>query len=197
MLSSIHPLGERARNNRYWVTVAAYAIGSVAGGVVLGLAAGGLGALLHTGGPPSLLAGGLLALLAAALETGRVQVPLPGPRRQVDERWLDEYRGWVYGIGFGVQLGLGVTTIITTAAVHLMVALAVLGGSVGTGAAIGAVFGLVRALPAATTAEIETPEALRRFHRRLAVTAPAVRTAAVVVLVGVGAGLIVQGAAGA
>ena len=60
MLSSIHPLGERARNNRYWVTVAAYAIGSVAGGVVLGLAAEGLGALLHTGGPPSLLAGCLL-----------------------------------------------------------------------------------------------------------------------------------------
>ena len=43
----------------------------------------------------------------------------PGPRRQVNERWLDEYRGWVYGLGFGAQLGLGVTTVITSAATYV------------------------------------------------------------------------------
>jgi hypothetical protein len=31
----------------------------------------------------------------------------PSWQRQVDERWLTTYRGWVYGAGFGFQLGAG------------------------------------------------------------------------------------------
>ena len=30
---------------------------------------------------------------------------LPSHTRQVNEAWLDEYRGWVYGGGFGWQIG--------------------------------------------------------------------------------------------
>ena len=40
---------------------------------------------------------------------------VPGPRRQVDERWLDRYRGWVYGVGYGSQLGLGIVTVVIVA----------------------------------------------------------------------------------
>ena len=35
MLASIHPLGERARHNRFWITATAYIAGSVAGGASL------------------------------------------------------------------------------------------------------------------------------------------------------------------
>ena len=51
---------------------------------------------------------------------------LPIHRRQVNERWLDQYRPWVYGAGFGWQIGTGLSTYITTAAVYLMVVLGAL-----------------------------------------------------------------------
>jgi hypothetical protein len=54
------------------------------------------------------------ALVALALDLS--PRPVPGPRRQVDDRWRDQYRGWVYGLGYGVQLGVGVTTIVSSAA---------------------------------------------------------------------------------
>ena len=43
MLSSINPLGERGRNSRYALTVVAYVIASVAGGLVTGSGLGALG----------------------------------------------------------------------------------------------------------------------------------------------------------
>ena len=46
MLASIHPLGERARHNRFWITATAYIAGSVAGGAVAGGIAGAVGAAL-------------------------------------------------------------------------------------------------------------------------------------------------------
>ena len=63
----------------------------------------------------------------------------PGPRRQVNERWLDDYRGWVYGLGFGAQLGLGVTTVVTSAATYATLLACALSGAPGRGALIGAV----------------------------------------------------------
>ena len=54
MLSSITPLGERSRNQRYAVAVAWYVLGSIAGGATLGLLFGSLGDALETmfGSPP-------------------------------------------------------------------------------------------------------------------------------------------------
>src|SRR6267378_3621772 len=46
MLASINPLGERARNQRYGVTVAAYIVGSTAAGALLGGVLGFVGAQL-------------------------------------------------------------------------------------------------------------------------------------------------------
>ena len=91
---------------------------------------------------------------------------LPTNHRQVNERWLDEYRGWVYGLGYGFQLGLGVVTIVTSAATYLTFVAAFLCHSVLGGLAIGLTFGLVRALPVLLTAPVRTPAALRGLLRR-------------------------------
>src|SRR3954447_8870550 len=107
MLASITPLGEQGRRRRWRRTVTAFVIASILGGAATGLVAGALGSLLlrdvswdgRIGFVAALLALGLVLDLA-----GKV----PGPRRQVDESWLDRYRGWVYGAGFGFQLRAGV-----------------------------------------------------------------------------------------
>src|SRR4051812_8000165 len=161
MLSSIHPLGERARRSRWWLTTTAYVIASVAGGAALGGVAGGIGAVLNLSLSPSVVA--TVCVITVVLD----QVGVPSWRRQVNEDWLSRYRGWVYGGGFGFQLGLGVVTIVTTAAVYAVVVLAALSGSMITAAAIGAVFGASRALPILAVARVRRPDQLRRVHGAL------------------------------
>ena len=108
MLASITPLGERGRNGHWSVTVVAFAVGATAAGAALGAALAALGQLLVPG-PAGVrwrlvvLAAALLA--AIALDLGSRAVP--GPHRQVNERSLDEYRGWVYGLGFRDPAGSG------------------------------------------------------------------------------------------
>ena len=62
MLASIHPLGERSRRQRWGVTFGAFVAGSLAGGVLVGSAAGLAGHLLdpHLG-----TSGAAVAWLAA------------------------------------------------------------------------------------------------------------------------------------
>src|ERR1700737_2018054 len=123
MLASIHPLGERARRNRWAVTATAYASGSIIGAGPLGGALGALGRPAAGLSHRSVVLA-VLCLCAATADAGVVAVPTV--HRQVNEDWLHRYRGWVYGIGFGFQLGLGVVTIVTTAAVYLWIAAAFL-----------------------------------------------------------------------
>jgi len=189
MLASISPLGERGRNHSWWATFAWYAAGALAGGTTVGVAAGGLGALLRA-------ALGLSDAVAAAvaLFVGTVAIVfelrprhwrLPTVVRQVDEDWIGRYRVWLYAGGFGYQLGLGVVTIVMTAAVYLTWLLAALTGSVVAGAVVGASFGAARALPLLLVADADTPDVLRRrvagFHR----AEPAARRAAFVAVVAV------------
>src|SRR5918911_3529418 len=139
MLASIPPLGERARGSRWGLTVAFYVAAATAAGAALGAAAGALGSLAWHGESLRLRA----AILAGALALGLmldVAGRLPTPRRQVNEDWLREYRGWVYGAGFGGQLGLGVTTIVTTSLVYVTLLAAFLSASAAAGAAIVALF---------------------------------------------------------
>lgn len=181
MLSSIHPFGERSRNSRWWLTVAAYGAGSISGGAVSGTVFGAIGQLALQPIPPAaaLFALGGVAALAAAADRGLVPVRPPGPRRQVNERWLMAYRGWVYGLGFGFQLGLGLATIVTTMTVWSAWAAAALTADWRAGLAIGAVFGAVRASVILAGARVETPAALRRLHRRIAAGAEPVQRATV------------------
>lgn len=183
MLASIVPLGERARHRRWGITVTAYVIGSLVAGTGLGAVVGLAGAA--SGDSRGGNARGVLAIVAAVCALGAAidlrlgGLSLPTVHRQVNEDWLQRYRGWVYGLGFGFQLGLGVVTIVTTAAVYLVFVLAFLTGSWQAGAVLGAAFGLVRALPILAMARVTTPGRLREAHRRMQEWAPLAARAAV------------------
>jgi hypothetical protein len=184
MLASITPFGERGRHNRFAITASAFVVGGALGGIlagaVAGLAGAALFALVSVGMTARVVVGLVVVVAAALVDAGVGGVTLPTSRRQVDERWLTRYRGWVYGVGFGFQLGLGLVTIVTTAAVYATFAIAALTGSVKAGALIGLVFGLTRGASIFAAARIENPEALRTLHRNLATRAPAVARAGVV-----------------
>ena len=166
MLTSISPLGERARGNRWWLTVGWLSLGAVVGGAVVGVALGAAGQSL-TG---SLSDGARLAVLAGA---GAVAAAwdmsgrrLPG-RRQVNEDWLVAYRSWVYGAGFGLQLGAAVVTVVNTALVPLFMLAALLAGDMTAGLGIGAAFGAARGASMALGSRVRTADDLRRLHHRL------------------------------
>jgi hypothetical protein len=166
MLASITPLGERGRRRRWGITTTAYVVGSVSGGAAAGLLAGSAGWLLLRGVAAATRAEIVVALLAAGLALdalGRV----PGPRRQVDESWLDRYRGGVYGFGFGVQLGAGVVTLVSASAVYAVLGAAAASASLAAGAAIGAVAGLLRGMTLLTTWRVRDPQRLVGFHARM------------------------------
>jgi sulfite exporter TauE/SafE len=119
------------------------------------------------------LAFALLAL-AAAIELRLVPLGLPSLRRQVNENWLNMYRGWVVGVGFGFQLGLAVVTIITSPAIHAMLAIAFLTHSPAAGLLVGVAFGVARTLPLLTTMRVTSPDRLVRLHTMfLAASRPA------------------------
>ena len=171
MLASITPLGERGRNRRWGHTATFYVIGAVLGGATRGLILGGIGSLVPESVRPS---GGQIALLLAALfvlaaviEARWVAIPIPGLARQVNEDWLDRYRGWVIGLGFGYQLGLAVVVYITTASLWVVFIAELLTFSPLGGLALGAWFGLLRTLPLLATFRVRTPHQLRAAHARL------------------------------
>ena len=182
MLSSIHPLGERGKGNRFVVTASAFVVGAVLGGATTGAVAGLLGVPVDAIVPDAPAVGTVAAVAIAAATFERSGRSLPSIPRQVDENWLNEYRGWVYGAGFGFQLGAGVLTYITSAAVYVMLAAALLVGDPRAAVAVGATFGLTRGLSLVPARRITTPDRLTAFHRRLQGTAAAVRVASTSVL---------------
>ena len=166
MLASITPLGERGRRQPWIVTVLAFGVGATAAGALLGAALGGLGAILV---PPDGASGRLIAL-AAALAVGATldrAGRVPGPRRQVDERWLDQFRGWVYGLGFGAQLGVGIATVITSSATLCAIAAALLVATPASGALILGLAGALRGLTPLLAAGVRTPPELFALHSRI------------------------------
>jgi hypothetical protein len=199
MLASINPLGERARNQRWGVTYAFYLLGSAAGGATLGVVTGAAGAAAHRlVDPPSAVVATvvvLACLLAVALDLHVGGLRSPTVHRQVNEDWLERYRGWFYGLGFGYQLGLGVVTVVTTASVHLMMVLAFLTGSPGGGLVIGIAFGLVRAVPLLTVAGVRVPGQLVQAVRRADDQDRVARRAslAIVLVVALVAGTVLMG----
>lgn len=169
MLSSISPLGERARSSRWWLTTTAYLVGSLAGGLALGGLAARVGSVLPDDLRTSrwtLVVVALLLLVGLVLDL-RDAPSVPSWRRQVDEQWLGRYRGWVYGAGFGAQLGFGLVTIVTSTTTYAAVLLAALTGHLGAGLSVGATFGLVRALPSLLMARVVDRDGLHRAFTRL------------------------------
>jgi hypothetical protein len=167
MLASITPLGERGRQSRWSVTVAAFLIAATAAAAALGTLLGAVGSVLIGGLDAHVRLAVFAAIAAGALVLELAPVTVPGPRRQVDSRWLDEYRGWVYGAGYGAQLGLGVATIVSSAATYLALAAALLSASATSGALIVGLFGATRGLQPLAAAGVRRPEQLLALHNRL------------------------------
>src|SRR5437763_4964836 len=195
MLASITPLGERARGSRWGVTVGCFLAGSPLAGAAAGAVAGELGHLVWRSGARS---EARMAVLAAALVAGLaldLSRRLPTLRRQVNEDWLREYRGWVYGVAFGGQLGVGVTTIVTTSLVYVTLLAAFLAGGAGSGAAIVGLFGAARGATLLAGARVRRPDDLARLHRTIDTWRPRIRAStlaaqailAVALFVGLGA----------
>ncbi|HEX9375517.1 MAG TPA: hypothetical protein VGB19_04655 [Actinomycetota bacterium] len=169
MLGSINPLGERARGSRWGVTVAALAVGAVAGGGAIGVVLGGAGhVLLGSVSPVARVAALAGALVAGAAFDGRLLgLRLPSIRRQVNEDWLGRYRGWVVGAAFGAQLGVGVVTVVTTSAVYAVLVAAVLTASPLAGFVVGATLGAGRALAVLPAGRATDPRAAAALGRRM------------------------------
>jgi hypothetical protein len=177
MLASITPLAETGRGNRFRTTATWFVIGSTLGGLSLGAGMAGLAAGVHALAlSPTTI--GIAALAAAVVtvvsDTGVLGIRLPVHYRQVNERWLDQFRPWVYAAGFGWQIGTGLATYITTSAVYLMVVLAALAGHPVWAVALGAGFGLVRGLSVLLGRNITNPDALRAFHFKFYAAGPKV-----------------------
>ena len=190
MLTSISPLGERARGNRWSVTVMWLGVGSVAGGAAVGAALGALGQISVAGVDSNVRLVLLAAACAGAAAWDLSGRRLPG-RRQVNEDWLVAYRSWVYGAGFGVQLGAAVATVVNTALVPLFMLAALLAGEVAAGLLMGTAFGAVRGASLVLGRRVRTPDDLRRLHRRLDQHADRVRR------MGAGVAVALAGAAAA
>jgi hypothetical protein len=184
MLSTITPLSERARGHSCRATTTWFIVGATVGGltigVVMALLAGGAGALrLSSATLGSVAIGAALVAFGSDLGIGGLRLPIH--RRQVNERWLDRYRPWVYGAGFGWQIGTGVATYITTAAVYLMITLGALTTDPAVALALGTGFGALRGLAVLLTRNLSTPTELLAFHRRFAAAGPTVGRAVVAV----------------
>jgi len=186
MFSSIHPLGERARHNRWGLTVGSFTVAATTVGAAIGSVLGWLGSVLvGTFDPIALLLGtAVLALTAGGLDLAGVRPP--GPERQVNETWIGHYRGWVYGGSFGSELGAGVLTFVVTWGVYATFAAEFLSASPWRGALVGATFGFGRSIALLLAGRIDRPSRLSDFHRRMAELGPAVRRGAAVSFASIG-----------
>ncbi|MGA2303559.1 MAG: hypothetical protein ABSH29_05085 [Acidimicrobiales bacterium] len=184
MLASITPLSERGRGHRYRATAAWFVVGGTLGGATLGVAVAALALGFHalslTPREVSTIAlGAGIVTVASDIDVGGFHLPVH--HRQVNERWLDQFRPWVYGAGFGWQIGTGLATYIVTAAVYLMVLLSALIGNGWLAIGLGALFGLVRGLSVGLGRHITSTDALRSFHRSFSELGPKVRRAMIAV----------------
>jgi hypothetical protein len=188
MLSTITPIGERGRNHRYYSTATWFVLGAVLGGATLGLGMAALAVGASALELSDTTAMGLAAVLTAVSIASDLKLGgfrLPSHTRQVNETWLDQFRSWVYGGGFGWQIGVGLATYVTTSAVYLMIAMAALTGAPAVAFAIGTAFGLVRGLAVFVGRHLTTPERLFALHRRLEELLPTAQRAIVLVQVAV------------
>ncbi len=179
MLASITPLGERGRNSHWALTAVWFLLGSTLAATAVGASLGGAGELLL---PRSLMWSTRLAALAVAVLVAAWldlrDRPVPGPRRQVDERWLHRYRSWVYGLGYGAQLGAAVSTVVSSAATYAALLAAFLSGSALRGLFIVGCYGAVRGLTPLVGARVHTPDRLFALHAGLGRWRPTAERAA-------------------
>ena len=184
MLSTITPMAEAGRGHSFRSTSVWFVIGSVAGGLTLGGLMGAIALSVAALEATTTLTLGIVAAasLIGAVSDGRISgFHLPGHDRQVNERWLDQYRSWVYGAGFGWQIGVGLATYIMTAGVYLLILMGGLTANPWIAIALGGVFGLVRGLAVYLAAGLDSGEKLLSFHARFESWREPVRQSMIVV----------------
>ena len=194
MLSSITPVAEQGRGHRFRSTALWFVAGAVVGGAMLGGVMAALAVAVRWFALPGVAAVSVVMVVAAITalsDSGVSSHRLPFHGRQVNERWLDQYRSWVYGAGFGCQIGCGLATYIVTAGVYLMIVLGALSGDPWVALGLGTLFGLVRGLAVFASRKVHDPASLRSLHLRLtrldplsAVVTVATQLAATVVAAG-------------
>jgi hypothetical protein len=165
MLSSITPLGERSRRQHFWITTPFLIVGATVAGAVVGAALGAAGAHVPLSERERVLGLAMVGAIGLAADL-LLRNGVPTHLRQVDERWLRRYRGWVYGTGYGIQLGLAVATVVTTSTVYVTLLGEALAPTIAAGAVIGSVFGVIRGGSVLLAARVNSPASLFRFHRR-------------------------------
>ena len=175
MLSTITPLGERARHHAYAWSACWYIAGAAIGGACLGacllVAARAFAAVPHAVGAGLLVLGlGVSVCLAGDARIGGFR--LPDVPRQLNERWVGRMRPWAYASGFGWQVGTGVATYVMTNGVYALILLAVVALPPLEGLVVGVLFGTSRGMCLLVGARVRTPEQLRSLHFRLDRLAP-------------------------
>jgi len=152
--------------------VAALIIGTTSGGALTGagLAALGAPALKELDADGTATGPLLLAALAIGvlMDKRLLGFRLPSPRRQVNKEWMTSFRGWAYGLGFGLQLGAAMTTIVTSSLTYVAFLGAFLSRSVTTGLLVGGSYGLVRGALVLLTWRITRPQQMGLFYTRIA-----------------------------
>ena len=166
MLTSISPLGERARGNRWSLTVTWLVAGTLAGGAALGAVLGAAGRALPVALDESWR---LSALVLAGFATAAwdLKVRRFPVHRQVNEDWLTAFRPWVYGWGYGLQLGAAIVTAVNTALVPMFMLAALLTRDPVSGMLVGAAFGAARGLTVTLNRRVRNAADLASLHRRL------------------------------
>lgn len=185
MLSTITPVAEAGRGHTFRSTSRWFVIGSVGGGLTLGTLMAGIATLVdRLGTSPSMALWivALASLLAAASDGRLAGFHIPGHDRQVNERWLDRYRSWVYGAGFGWQIGVGLATYIMTSALYLLILIGGLTAQPVIAIALGALFGLVRGLAVYLAAGLDSTERLLSFHSKFESHRETVRQSTILIL---------------
>jgi len=167
-------------------------VGSVVASTALGVALGALGQpfVRIIDGRQQLLILVLLILAGAAADLRLLGLRLPTHRRQVNESWMTEYRGWAYGFGYGVQLGLAVVTVVNTSAICLTIAAAFLAGSMTGAAVLLGSFGLFWALILLRTRSVTRPRDLGNLYDAIERSQPVSRRITVGAQVLIAGGLI-------
>jgi len=113
MISTITPLAEAGRARSYACTAGWFLLGALIGGAALGGTGAVVGALVDQVGltvADRVAVGLVTVVVAMGFDADLVSPRLPHNRRRVKLVWLDQFRGWGFGLGSGIQIGFGLTT---------------------------------------------------------------------------------------
>ena len=147
MVETITPVVHGGRRSRYLVSLTLHALGATVAAALVGLLAGGLGALLGAPwGQIGWIVVGAFALVYALRELLGLPIPVPDRHQQVPIWWRSFYSPPVTAVLYGFGLGIGYLTYLSFGTYFVVTIAAFASGSPLIGAALCAPFGLARAL---------------------------------------------------